>query len=367
MRKIEMAFVAGVLAAFCLIVFISCEDKVICDCDNGEIPEYHLYNPNAEYIDRYTFVNYVHSTKTGEILRKDTTSLYIKQVLLPVDSASLILLGKEVGAENSTLLILDYKSGDTINKTEVNYEGGLFLSPDGNHLLYQNGYANHIYSIPSLQNILIDSAACIFGGFLENANKYYYFEGGIDSIRVVDFSDPQNLEKTSFQTNYYGRKLYPRYSEAHFGTRKIIIILENDARDITHIQVRKSDDLGFIKEVQTSRIYRTKPFISPNGDFALICCYDDYIQPGWMPGNYIDIYYMNYNIRMDYISEINTEYGFLPKLIEFTPDGQYAFIMRGGGGAKTEIIGIDIKSKQPIEYIPPYSGGALVIKVIPSN
>ncbi len=354
------------LAILVLLVFtvflLSCEKNYITQAPEEHVGDYHLFlysiTGGAAY-DSIWALEY--STKTGEIIDTIKTPFWLIDLIYSTDGTSSALRIYDENGSN-TVLAINNITGDTLASNFQNIGGRLFLSPDEQTLMLANGGNFALLAFPNLDSIYIEEINAHWGGFMTDGQKAFYMVSGIDSLFFIDFSDAENIIKTSMPINSVGLPAYPITSVVDSQNDRLILICEY-GDDRAFIRVYDSNDFTVLKRLDLPKKYNVAPAIRP-GTNEIFLAHQYQLSDDQ---NYVDVYNTEINVLSSFISseDIRTVAQFKPYHIEFTPDGNMMYINLVTGFNFRAVLGINPNNKSVIQYLQPEYSDANIIRINP--
>ena len=201
--------------------------------------------------------------------------------------------------------------------------------------------------------IYVDTIDNYEGGFLTSNDSAFYLVSGVDSIFVIDYSDQQNVIITANTIgSSSGGGTEPGPCAVDYENNRIIFV-STTAEGNSQIYILNSDDLSLIQWLWVGRKYNGTPGIRPGSDEVYLKYSTVF---GAEADNLIDIYNIGSNTLIRYLRYGDIFYMslFRPKQFEFTPDGNFIYILMGSNYYHPlTVLGINLSSDDAIHHLAP--------------
>jgi hypothetical protein len=236
------------------------------------------------------------------------------------------------------------------------------FSPDETHIMLRNNEVISIYSFPDLAPIMIDTVQHNDAGFLPGEDRYYHILATMDTLFVVDYSNPESKVTTAVLLESPPDSPIGPYMGVVDFERDLIILVCEPLGEFSYIHVRDAIDFSFVQQNVAPVHYHNKVFLRPHSDEVFM--YSILAGWGWQEMDRLDYYSTEFNTISSFIkkNDFRTE---APRFafdnIEFTPDGETIYLGRGIP------LGIHIADKKIIQRLQPEISAARVIRINPGD
>ena len=367
MKKPFLILPAALALLMLAVILLSCEEKCTCPVEEEHIGDYHLiYSHAGGDGETSPYLVLTYSTKTGRVIDTLETNYYLRDMRFTSDGSKMVVLtGTSSPSAEPKLITVDNVSGDTLALLSVNFGGSMYLSPDETKMLVCGGSMLAIYSFPMLDIIFSEEVANDGGGFLTAGDSIYYYNYNIDSLSIIDYSNPADIIKTAIPIRSYGLPAYPTGAVTNYDRHYLFLAARFGDYTGSVLKIYDSNNIEEQNSLDVMKYYNSQPVIRPGTDEIYLCA-NHAEASGY---DFVDLYYASLNIVITYLNaaNISTEDHFKPQQVDFTPDGNLMFVMLGGGPTFSSVIGIQLSDKAIIHMLRPTEPLASFIRIDPTD
>jgi hypothetical protein len=345
------------------LLLLSCGRESTAPEEAKDTPEYHLvYGPAREtpfYVMKY-------STKTGALVDSNLYGDNYYEDFRFIDGGNKVVCVGWPWSDpgQGRIWIADSPTGEVYFQRETDRAKKIYVDPTERYVLTLLGPRTEIYTLPELGLVYGDSISAMGGGFLPGSRRAFYFREEVDSLFLIDFTDPYAVSVDALPVRSGDSVLWPKAAGVDCVSEKLVLLAAYDFYNV-YIQVMDTDSLSRTQELAVNRYYNNMSIHPGCGRVYL-----HYANPYMDTTNRIDIYGMNSNTLSPFIGpgDISIDESFMPKQLEFTPDGEIVYVlMRGGIYGYSSVVGIRLSDKEAIHYFKPEQARAEVIRVNPRD